>query len=191
MSATPPDEAALLARAMNRDPKAFAQLLRRYETMAFQAAWSVLRHREDAREVMQDAFLRIWRSLPNFRSDAAFATWVYRVVQNLAIDVLRKRRAEGERASLDEVAESDLAAHHAAPDPLAVIDRKRQLARAERHLASLSQEHRTTLLLREARDLSYRQIADAQAVPIGTVMSRLHYARARVARLVAEDVDVG
>lgn len=190
MSTPPPDEAALLARAVARDGRAFAVLVRRYETMAFHAAFSVVRHREDAREVVQDAFLRIWRSLPTFRADAAFATWVYRVVQNLAIDVLRKRRAEGERASLDDVAESDLAAHHPAHDPLIVIDRKRQLARAERHLATLSTEHSAVLLLREAMGLSYRQIADRQEVPLGTVMSRLHHARARVARVVAEDVEI-
>ena len=133
-----------------------------HRRFALSVALQVVRDRDDAEDVCQEAFLRVHRSLDQFERQSRFTTWLYRIVFNLGLDHLRRRRAA---AVLDERVQS----HDPAPrlDALGV----------DRALATLSTNHRDVLVLREIEGMSYAEISRVMNCPIGTVMSRLHHAR--------------
>lgn len=180
-----PTDAELVERARSGDAGAFSALFARHQRRLYQLAWSIVKRREEALDVVQDAFLRIHRGLDGFKGDAAFASWAWRITRNLALDALRRRR--------DDTDELDERIHGTdqddAPGSLGDandIDPGRATLRGElaAHLraamATLSEQHRTILVLREVEGLSYEELAEQLEIPIGTVMSRLFHARRRM-----------
>ena len=161
-------------------------LVERYQGRVFGLALRVLRDEEQARDVVQDAFLKAYGSLDRFEGRSGFYTWLYRIAMNLCLD--RKRRERGRRSERDEDALLEAPADPeavGAPAPGVALERAElgeQLARA---IASLPVEARRTLELREIDGLSYHEIAEVLGVPKGTVMSRLHHARRRVREALA------
>src|SRR5262249_54001272 len=153
---------------------AFRCLVERHQRRVLTVALGLVRSREDAEELCQEAFLRAHRSLPSFAGDAQFYTWLYRIVVNLCIDHLRKRRIEC--VPLDEQIACD-DQHVGDVDPERRVDGRELGAELQRALDELSPAHRAVLLLREIEGLSYKEIAAAVGCSIGTVMSRLFHAR--------------
>jgi RNA polymerase sigma-70 factor (ECF subfamily) len=165
-------------RARDGDADAFAKLVRRHQDALYRFVLRMVGVRDEALEIVQDAFLRAWQALPQWQPEAQFRTWLFRIASNAALDALRRRRVvvfeplrETFEAATDE------------PDPEKRLELKQRMAALEASLAKLSPEHREILLLREVEDMSYEEIGAVLALSEGTVKSRL--ARARAALLEA------
>ena len=172
----PPDETVtddgrLVQAALGGDKDAFGNLVERYQDRVFNTLVRVLGSRDDAREIVQDAFVQAFVKLDSFRGEAKFYTWLYRIAMNLALSHRRRRRPTD---SLDA------AKAHAGQEPIAqqptaadeLIERERT-ALLQQALLKLNDGHRQILVLRELESCSYETIADILQMPVGTVRSRL------------------
>ena len=173
-----PDDRRLISESLGGRSAAFGELVCRYQDRLFNAVVRVVDHPEDARDVVQDAFISAYQSLASFKGDAEFYTWLYRIAFNSAVSHRRRKRL---LVSLEAGRDGDLAI-----DPLDPSDETRPgvaLERADEErivqdaLNRLSPEHRAVLVLKDIEGLKYEEIADVTGVPIGTVRSRIHRAR--------------
>jgi RNA polymerase sigma-70 factor, ECF subfamily len=178
----PIDDQTLIERCRNGDVAAFEPLVQKYRDRAWRLAFHVLRDREDAWDVTQEAFVRAWQALPSFRGQSAFYTWLFRIVVNVAADRARQRAARGRAFGTERVPEEDWERTIVDPEmsPEEAARRAEQRERITRALAALPEHHRTIIMLSDLEGLSYREIAEVLNVPMGTVMSRLHHARRRL-----------
>ncbi|HTS18289.1 MAG TPA: sigma-70 family RNA polymerase sigma factor [Verrucomicrobiae bacterium] len=174
----------LLLRCRAGDETAFEDLVLRHQQRAFNVAFQILRDREDATEVAQDAFVRIYRSVSDFRGECEFTTWLHQIVLNLARNKHRwwKRRGRHASVSLDATRELEdgdapmqMAVSGDAPDVETV--KAEFVERLSREMEELPQKFREVLVLRNAEGLSYEQIAKVLDCSIGTVKSRIARAR--------------
>ena len=165
----------LVRAAAAGDQDAFAQLVRLYENKVYSLALRMCG--EDAADVAQEAFLAAWRGLPSFRGEAGFATWLYRLTANAAIDHLRRTRRQRGALSLED-GPLGLDAADSGPGP--------QEAAEGAGLARLSDDHRQVLVLRELQELSYEEIARMLDIDLGTVKSRISRARSALRRILLE-----
>ncbi len=159
--------------------KAFARIVKRHEGRVRRITYSVLRSAEDAQDAAQEVFVRVWRRLSDFDSNAAsFSTWIYRIATNIAIDCYRRRASKACDVSLDALG-SDATILAAVPSDQTDCDGETtcRVETARSAVMSLSEKHREVLLLREAEGLTYAEIAARTGLKRGTVMSRLFYAR--------------
>ncbi|MET4673147.1 RNA polymerase sigma-70 factor (ECF subfamily) [Streptomyces sp. PvR018] len=166
------DEALLVVRAGEGDEEAFEVLVRRHSPAMLQLAVRLLGDRADAEDAVQDAFVSAWRKLPEFRRDASFYTWLYRIVTNRCLNRLRSRRPA---ADLDSVPEQAAPEHQASP-ARAVESRAAADALAGA-MAGLSPEQRVCWVLREMQGLSYESIADTVGISLQAVRGRVFRAR--------------
>lgn len=186
-----PDDATWVAKARRGDEQAFGELVTRYRARMYQVAYGMVSHHETAMDLTQEAFLRAYQHLPAFRGDAKFSTWMRRIVTNVCLDHLRKAETKAAPASYDETrAEGDdpegISLAGSLPAPDAGVAR-RELGRAILDaLRTLTPEQRAVIVLREVEDMSYEEIAKTLDCAVGTVMSRLHYARKRLQSLLRE-----
>ena len=125
------DEQSLIRAAQRGDGAAFEQLVRSYDANVLRMAYNLLHSEEDARDVYQEAFLRVYRKLPDFRFDCAFSTWLYRIVANLCLDQIRKRKVRKEEPSSMETADGEVDRFQFIPERRANVDPQRQLMSAE------------------------------------------------------------
>ena len=166
----------LVRRAGRGDQEAFGELVRKYENQIFRLARRMCSDPEDAADVAQEAFLAAWKGLPNFRQEAEFSTWLYRLTTNAAIDHLRRAKKQRGDVSLDDEELAPDAADSGPTPQQAAESRELQRAVAEA-MDRLSDDHRQVLVLRELRQLSYEEIAAELEMDIGTVKSRISRAR--------------
>jgi len=176
------DDRGLVELARRGDRDAFGILVRRHQNRAFNLAYQMVRNREDALDIAQEAFARAFASLPAFKGEASFTTWLHRIVVNLAIDSLRRKHRAGETVYNDtQAAPEEQGAEPSAPDdPAAVLESKQVRALLAQGIAQLPPAQRAVLILREIEGLSYEEISRAVGCNIGTVMSRLFYARRKL-----------
>ena len=166
----------LVEKARKGDQAAFRVLVEKYQGKAFSVALGIVRDHDDALDICQDAFLRAYRGLDAFDGQSQFFTWLYRIVHNLAIDLLRRRRFQ--TVSLDDADKAvPIADSSPDSDPERNLSRQNLCDRLNEGLAALSPVQRAVLTLREVQGLSYKEIAEAVGCSIGTVMSRLFHAR--------------
>lgn len=177
----------LVTRARGGDRHAYRQLVERYQRRVFAIAFEIVRNREDAEDIVQESFVKAFLSLRDFRGQASFYTWLYRIAYNMAIDFRRKIARRGgavrERTPGAEngQAESALeAVGGASASPHEVLHRKEQARRIQEVLDGISEEHRAVIILREIEGMNYDEIARTVGISKGTVMSRLHYARKKL-----------
>lgn len=179
----PPDgELVALAQAGDRD--AVQTLLERYERRLLAVIVGMVRNPEDAKEILQETFVRAFRNLEGFKGESSFYTWIYRIAMNLAIDHQRR----GSKRPLVEFDETFGVKEDAVGEGSAVLGvdpfkrvRSRELGRKIfEAIESLTPDHRAVILLREIDGLSYEEISDVLECSLGTVMSRLHYARKKL-----------
>ena len=179
----------LIESAQKGDKLAFQQLVQRHQRRAFAIALGLLRDEQDAREVVQEAFLRVHRGLDSFHGGSAFFTWLYRIVTNLSIDLMRKpARRDAELDENREIDEADipLLSRIDGADPLDVLRRAEIRNKLEAALAELPVYHRGVIVMREVEGLSYEEMAEAMGVSKGTIMSRLFHARQKLQRALAD-----
>lgn len=186
----------LLSRAQSGDAGAFRELVERHQRRAFGIALALVRNEEDAREIVQEAFVRVYRGLSQFHGGSSFFTWLYRIVHNLAIDVIRRparRDAVELEVALDaeEPSDESFLRRLLEADPQEVAQRKELQERIRAALDELPPYHRGVIVMREVYGMSYEEMAEAMEVSKGTIMSRLFHARRKLQRALAscyEDV---
>jgi RNA polymerase sigma-70 factor, ECF subfamily len=161
-------DADLVSRAQAGRLDAFEELVRRHRTGTYRVALRMLADESDAEDATQDAFVQAWRNLGGFRADAAFSTWMYRIVTNRCLNMLRARRHT-------EPLPADREAPTSRPDRIA--EGRWQLEDLKRAIGRLTPEQRAPLVLRELQGCSYEEIAQALDLSIPAVKSRLHRAR--------------
>jgi RNA polymerase sigma-70 factor, ECF subfamily len=170
----------LLARYARGERAALDELFRRHRTSAYRVAYRRLGREADALDAVQEGFFRAFRHLGGFRRRSSFKTWLLRVIGNAAID-LRRQRARRRSLGLESGRGPAGADEPAAPaDPARRLEEAELRRRLDEALAALPEPHRRTFLLHAHGERSYREVAAALGVPIGTVMSRLHYARRKL-----------
>ena len=174
----------LVRRARDGDREAFRELVERYQRKIGSLALGMLRDREDALDVVQEAFTKAYQSLDRFKGDAGFYTWVYRIAMNLCIDHQRRGAKAPQPLSEHRTVDGDREDRlGTVPDVSEHGDPYRRARDAEiaqgvsRAIGELTPEHRAVIVLREVEGLSYEEISQVLDCPKGTVMSRLHYAR--------------
>ncbi|HEY5240883.1 MAG TPA: sigma-70 family RNA polymerase sigma factor, partial [Polyangiaceae bacterium] len=177
------EDRALIARAQAGDMVAFRRLVERHQRRAFAIALSLVRDENDARELVQDAFLRVFKNLGGFQGGSSFFTWLYRIITNLSIDLIRKpgrqtTDLEEARLEVDDGPDFDLPfiSRMDGADPVDVVRRREIAARLQTALDALPSYHRAVIVMREIDGLSYEEMAQAMSVSKGTIMSRLFHA---------------
>jgi len=194
----PPDDHTLVQRARSGDERAFRLLVERYQKKVYAVALGMVKDREEAMDVVQEAFVKVHRSLDTFKADATFYTWLYRITVNVCIDVIRRRGAmRSDSVEFDERIGHDLAEANlgAVSSQLGSNPEKSVLQRElgdkiQEALEQIPEKHRAILLLRELDGLSYEELAQVLEIPKGTVMSRLFHARAKVQKLLSESLGI-
>lgn len=173
----------LVEQAQLGDARAFTALVNRHQHRAEIVAYRLIRDREEARDLVQDAFLRVHRSLDSFHGRASFFTWLYRILTNLAIDRLRRPA----QRRLDYTDDPRLGEHGVAPfranlfgDPEAGVRCQELRSALFTILEKMPDYHRDVIVMRELRGMSYDEIAQAMDVSKGTIMSRLFHARSKL-----------
>ncbi len=177
------DERTVIERAQTGDRLAFEELVRRYDRDVLRLALNVLRRAEDARDVYQEAFLKIYKNLPRFRFECSFYTWLYRIVTNLCLDHLRRRHARPEDQAPEhaEQAREDAApdffdrqaASHAGSDPERHLLNQELAGKLDAALARLSPRERTVFAMKHYQGLKLRAIGDALGTTEETVKNSL------------------
>ena len=165
----------LVARSIGGDAESFNELILRWERPIYALAYRTIGREEDARDVCQETFLRAFRALPGFRGQAKFSSWLYRIALNLCRDWIRRER----RAQIVQPPENvDLVELASALEPSETVEdlvTRKDLARAvERAMASLPEEQRTAIVLKEYHGLTFQEIADLVGCPLSTVKTRLY-----------------
>ena len=192
----PVDDRELVDSARKGDRDAFRTLFDRYHRRAYALAFGVLRHPDDALDVVQDAFIKAHKYLDKFEGNSSFYTWLYRIVMNLAIDHLRKHRrnrsVELDEQHLEEgssIGNDALLPKILGANPGRALLDKEIRARIDVALGELSENHRAVLVMRELEGLSYEEMATAMGCSKGTIMSRLFHARKNMQKRLADLVD--
>ena len=158
--------------ARRGDQDAFASLVHLYEKRVMALALRICRSPEDAAEAAQEAFLAAWQGLPNFRGEASFSTWLYRLTSNACVDLLRREgRHRGAAGPSLNDEESDLHLPDDAPGPQEQAERRELREQIETALQALTPEHRQVLVLREMHQLSYDEIAQPLSAPLSQPFS--------------------
>jgi RNA polymerase sigma-70 factor, ECF subfamily len=180
---------ALVKAARQGELAAFEELVFRHRDQIYTRAFSMTRNEQDAVDLSQEAWIKGWQRLEQFQGDSSFTTWMTRICINLCLDHLRKQKRH--RAdSVEEMDEDSGGVERQMPvvtvNPTAGLERAELRKKIDDALGQLSAEHRTVLVLHEFEDMEYKEIAKTVGCSIGTVMSRLFYARRKMAALLAE-----
>jgi len=164
-------------------------LVARHRDKIYARAFSMMRNEDEAIDLSQEAWVKSWQRLEQFHGESSFGTWVTRIVINLCLDQLRKRKRH-QTESIEEMDEESGGVERQMPavtvNPTERLERGELRAKIDDALKQLSHEHRTALVLHEFEDMDYKEIAKTMNCSIGTVMSRLFYARRKMAALLAD-----
>ena len=182
-----PEEARLLVRAREGDTVAFDSLITRYRERIYMHTFQIVRNEEDALDLTQETFIRAWRSLAGF--DGTLSNWLYRIATNASIDLCRRRQVRPQTEIESGSMKVDPASRTTPSRPEAPgssLDRAEIKRRVEEAFSSLSAQHRAVIVLKEIEDLSYEEIARQLGCSLGTVMSRLFYARKKLQTLLRD-----
>lgn len=170
------DEATLIVRAQEGDVRAFEVLARRHQAALYRVAVRVTGDPVDAEDALQEALLDAWRRIGRFRGESAFSTWMYRIVTNRCLGMLRRRRP----VPVEEIE----APAPAQDSPERVAERGAGIAALRRALTALPDEQRVCFVLREMEDLSYAEISAITGTTEDAVRGRIHRARTRLAEVM-------
>ncbi|CAN5507301.1 sigma-70 family RNA polymerase sigma factor [soil metagenome] len=185
-------ELDLVRQAQGGDTEAFDQLVGRFRNRVFGMVYNMVHNEQDAWDLAQDSFLKAWKSIGRFRGQSSFYTWLYRIVMNVTIDAMRKKQVKGTGAEFDdaiqlkEIEPASRTVPHADALPHERMQHQEIRSRIDAAIAQLSPEHRAVILMKEIEDMQYHEIAESLGCSIGTVMSRLFYARKKLQNLLRD-----
>jgi len=186
-----PDEPDLIVRSQQGETAAFNELVTRYRHRAFSMIYQMVRREDDAWDLTQDGFLKAWKSIRNFRGQAQFYTWLYRILMNVTIDWLRKKQVQSgtefdDAIGLNNIEPASVTTPRSELAPAVRLADKEIRSRIDAAVQRLTPEHREVIVLREIEGLDYQEIADQVGISIGTVMSRLFYARRKLQTMLRD-----
>ena len=179
------EQLELIELAARGDSQAFERLVMPHEKMMYALALRMCQNPEDAKDCVQDAMIRVFRSLPSFRGDSSLSTWLYRIVNNTCLDSHRRkkvRRAE----SLDELNETGWSAPDPAPGPQESLERNSLKKALSRGIDQLPDSIRSAIVMRDIHGFSYEEISETLGINIGTVKSRINRGRERIRNYLIE-----
>jgi RNA polymerase sigma-70 factor (ECF subfamily) len=186
------DDRELVEAARAGDDRAFRELVRRFERPVFSLVYRLVRHRETAEDLAQEAFVKVYQNLDRYDPRYKVSSWIFKIAHNHAVDHLRRRRLEtlsleGSPYATDAEDREDSALHPAAPDesPEDEVAARELGGALERAIGRLRPEYRTAVLLRHVEGHAYEEIARIMDVPVGTVKTYLHRARAQLKEWLA------
>ncbi len=185
------EDAELVARCQRGDASAFNDLVTKYRNKVHATIYNLIRNEQDSWDLSQETFLKAWRNMGRFRGQSSFFTWLYRIATNVTLDWLRRKQvASGvefdETLGLKDIEPGSFTAPHGEPLPHQRLQGREIQARINDAIAKLSPEHRAVIVLREVEGLAYEEIAEATGCSVGTVMSRLFYARKKLQALLRD-----
>lgn len=180
------EEIQLVSRCQQGDQEALKEIFDKYHKKVYRIAYGVVRHREEALDIVQEVFVKLFRSIKNFKGRSHFYTYLYRMVMNTAIDHSRKMGKQFV-SSLDEEGSFE-PSDEIEKGPERILLQKELEEKVKWAMEKLPVEQKAALLFREVEGLSYEEMADAMGCSIGTVMSRLHYGRKRMQELLKDYV---
>ena len=180
------DDNRLIAECREGNTAAFGELVQRYQDRLFNSVLRLTDNAEDARDVVQEAFLHAYQSLHSFKGDSLFFTWLYRIAVNSAISMKRKKRVvqriqPGESGAIDPLDQSE------SNRPEHAIEMAEDERKVHEALAKLSVEHRAVLVMKDMEGMKYDEMAEILGVPVGTIRSRLHRARLEMRDLLLQE----
>ncbi|MBW2278211.1 MAG: sigma-70 family RNA polymerase sigma factor [Deltaproteobacteria bacterium] len=176
-------ERLLIRKLRDRDERAFREMVETHRDRVFNLTFRMLGNREEAEDVAQEVFITVFKSIDSFRGDAKLSTWLYRIAANHCKNRIKylARRHDRDKAPYDEKSERAIAGASSGPAPAPRPDRQLEGLELERlmqqAIASLEEDHRLLIVLRDVEELSYEEICDITGLREGTVKSRLHRAR--------------
>ena len=173
-----------LRRAQKGDAAAFERLITPHEGLVWRVCWRYTRSREDASDCAQEAMVKAWRSLPNYRQDCALETWLYRICVSCCLDYLRRRKGRDD-ASLAALTEAGFDPPADTPTPEEAVLRREDAGEVARAIDQLPEDMRTVLILSALENLPYEEIARITGSPVGTVKSRLNRARMKLSEILS------
>jgi len=183
------DDAVLVRAAQQGDMGAFEELVARHRDKIYARAYSMMRNEEEAIDLSQEAWVKGWQRLAQFQGDSSFTTWVTRITINLCLDQLRRKKRH-RTESIEEMDEESGGVERQMPivmvNPTERLERAELRVRIDQALSQLSESHRTVLVLHEFEQMDYKTIAKTMRCSMGTVMSRLFYARRKMAALLRD-----
>ena len=176
------EDAALVTRFQRGEAAVFDTLFTRHQDYVYNIVYGIVGNAEESRDLTQEVFVQVYRSLPRFRNSARFGTWLYTIARNLCIDHARKRALRN-HPSLDEGAQGPTLGERTA-DPAANVEQAASAAEIRRRVLTavdaLPEEQREVFLLREISNLPFKEIAQVVGIPENTVKSRMRYALERL-----------
>ena len=181
----------LIRAVLDGDATAYRGLVERYEGRIYAVCYGMVRNREDARDLAQEAFVKAFRNLSRFRFSASFYTWLCRIAMNVSIDHLRRQKVRRAESFDEAIASRDSAGvislEHHRNNPGRDLERKRLHAAILAAMDELPDEQKQVIVLREVEGMAYKEIAEIMDIPEGTVMSRLYYARKKLQQALKGD----
>jgi RNA polymerase sigma-70 factor (ECF subfamily) len=188
-ASTAPEDEQLVRAAQKGDMASYEELVARHRDKIYARAYSMMRNEEDAIDLSQEAWVKGWQRLVQFQGESSFATWMTRIVINLCLDQLRRQKRH-RTESIEVMDEESGGVERQMPvvtiNPTERLERAELRKRIDKAMSQLSETHRTALILCEFEEMEYKEIAKLMNCSIGTVMSRLFYARRKMASLLAD-----
>lgn len=184
------EESAIIAKVLDGDADAFEPLVVAHQSFVYNIALKMLSNPDDAFDISQEAFIKAYRSLKDFKGESSFSSWLYRITANMCLDFMRrnKKRKSASIVYLDDADElKELELPDTRFDPVTELERKELRGAINDALNLLPEDQRSILLLRELNGMSYAEISEALKLEQGTVKSRLSRARARLAKILKEN----
>jgi RNA polymerase sigma-70 factor (ECF subfamily) len=185
------DDAELVNQCRDGDTAAFERLVTKYRRRAYAIVYAMVQNEQDARDLAQEGFVRAWGGIHRFKGRSSFYTWLYRIMRNVAVDSLRKKRICADGESYELIAAANImpearTAPSAAPLPANALQRKETRQQINDAVAQLPPVHRAVIVMKEFECLQYNEIAEILQCSIGTVMSRIYYARRKLQVLLRD-----
>lgn len=191
----PEEDFELVGLAQKGDMRAYDALVIRHQGRIYAMIRNMVKNDADAWDLSQEVFVKAWRALPRFEARARFSTWLFRIAHNVVYDWVRKRKIESagelneeifDRNSIDPSAKT---APSFVESPDVALSNSELRAKIEKALGKLSEEHREAVVLKDVQGLSYKEIAEVMDCTLGTVMSRLYYARQKLQTLLKDEYE--
>ncbi len=186
------DDYSLVRKAQAGDQRAFSTLVERYQRKAYAVALGLVKDKEEAMDVAQEAFVKVYKYLDHFKGDSSFYTWLYRITVNICIDRRRRKgSAPGDQVEFDEAVQNEaegevgVLGSRLGNNPQKAALRAELMQKIEEALEQIPEKHRAILLLREVEGMSYEDLAETLNIRKGTVMSRLFHARKKMQSLLS------
>ena len=185
------EDAELVNQCRDGDTAAFERLVTKYRRRAYAIVHAMVQNEQDARDLAQEGFVRAWGAIHQFKGRSSFYTWLYRIMRNVAVDYLRKKRICADGESYELITAADIipeaqTAPSASPLPANELQRKETQQQINDAIAQLPPAHRTVIVMKEFECLQYNEIAEILQCSIGTVMSRIYYARKKLQVLLRD-----